>query len=302
MAEQPELTPRRRPHRPSREQVRRRRLVALAVVVLALIAAGVAIAVAIPHAHHTSAPPPPPAPPKPFRVIFPEGFTRVQMADRVAAVAKIAHRKSGKRIALTARSYLNATRTLIVPCVTPHRQAKVEGFLFPATYDFLAQTTSKQLVHDQVEAFCDNWAKVSLAYAKSKNLTAYDVITIASMIERETVVPAERKLVAAVIYNRLHAGMALGIDATLRYGLKIPPTESIRESQLQNPTPFNTRVHTGLPPTAIANPGMASIQAAAHPAKVDYLYFVRKPDKVHNFFTASATEFQQYECEHGYGC
>ena len=112
------------------------------------------------------------------------------------------------------------------------------------------------------------------------------------MIEKETPAPEERPLVAAVIYNRLHDGMKLGIDATLRYGLDIPPTESIHESQLQNPNPYNTRNGIpGLPPTPIANPGLASLQAAAHPAKVNYLYFVRKPDKKHHFFTASSAAF-----------
>jgi uncharacterized YceG family protein len=186
--------------------------------------------------------------------------------------------------------------------VSPHRWKNAEGFLFPATYDFVAATTSRQLVQDQLQAFCANWRQVNRSYATSKNLTAYDILKIASMIERETLAPDERRLVAAVIYNRLHDQMALGIDATLRYGLNISPTKSILESQLQNPTPYNTRLHLGLPPTPIANPGLASIQAAAHPAKVDYLYFVRKPDKVHNFFTASASAFAQYECAHGYGC
>jgi UPF0755 protein len=96
--------------------------------------------------------------------------------------------------------------------------------------------------------------------------------------------------------------MPLGIDATLRYGLHIAPDQSIRESQLQSGSPYNTRNRAGLPPTPIANPGLASLQAAAHPAKVDYLYFVRKPDKVHHYFTASASAFAQYECAHGYGC
>jgi UPF0755 protein len=105
-----------------------------------------------------------------------------------------------------------------------------------------------------------------------------------------------------VIYNRLHARMQLGIDATLRYGLHIPPTAAIRESQLHDPTPYNTRDRVGLPPTPIANPGLASLRAAAHPAKVDYLYFVRTPDHRHHFFTASASAFNQYECAHGYGC
>jgi uncharacterized YceG family protein len=224
------------------------------------------------------------------------------MAERVGAVAEIAQRKRRGRVRLAAPAYLKATQRLAVPCFTPKLRDKVEGFLFPATYDFLAKTTAAQLARDQVQAFCRNWRKVDLAYAKSKNLTPYDVLTIASMVEKEAQAPEERRLVAAVIYNRLHAQMPLGIDATLRYGLNIPPDESIRESQLQSSSPYNTRNRLGLPPTPIANPGLASIRAAAHPAKVDYLYFVRKPDKVHHFFTASASEFAQYECAHGYGC
>jgi uncharacterized YceG family protein len=235
-------------------------------------------------------------------VIFPEGFTRAQMADRVAAVSKIAQRKRGKAVKLARAPYLAATKTVSLPCFTPHRRTKVEGFLFPATYDFLGKTTSKQLVGEQLQAFCTNWRKVDLSYAKSKNLTPYDVLIIASMVEKETLAPSERPLVAAVIYNRLHQRMPLGIDATLRYGLDIKPTESIRQSQLDSNSPYNSRKVLGLPPTPIANPGLASIRAAAHPAKVDYLYFVRKPDKVHHFFTASASAFAQYECAHGYGC
>ncbi len=121
------------------------------------------------------------------------------------------------------------------------------------------------------------------------------------MIEREAKAPRERPLIAAVIYNRLHDRMPLGIDATLRYGLHIPPTESITKSQLASDNPYNTRRHPGLPPTPIANPGLASLQAAAHPAGVDYLYFVRKPDHVHHFFTASAAAFERYLDAHGYG-
>ncbi|HEY7536899.1 MAG TPA: endolytic transglycosylase MltG, partial [Gaiellaceae bacterium] len=162
------------------------------------------------------------------------------------------------------------------------------------------RTTAKQLVTAQLTAFCRNWSKLDMSYARSKNLTPYDVLTIASMIEKEAAVPSERPLVAAVIYNRLRARMTLGIDATLRYGLDIPPTEAIRRSQLADPTPYNTRLHAGLPPTPIANPGLASLQAAAHPAKVSYLFFARKRDHVHHFFTASEAEFQQFLAS-GYG-
>ena len=123
---------------------------------------------------------------------------------------------------------------------------------------------------------------------------------LASMVEGEAQVPSERPLVAAVIYNRLHAHMPLGIDATLRYGLHIPPTESLTQSELQNPTPYNTRMHGGLPPTPINNPGIAALEAAANPAKVDYLYFVRKPDHKHHYFTANYQDFLQHEAQYGY--
>jgi UPF0755 protein len=97
--------------------------------------------------------------------------------------------------------------------------------------------------------------------------------------------------------------MALGIDATLRYGLHIPPTESIHQSQLETASPYNTSAlggHVGLPPTPIGNPGLASLQAAAHPAHVNFLYFVRKPDKKHHFFTDNLDAFNAYKAAHGY--
>jgi uncharacterized YceG family protein len=296
--------PVRRPTGPSPALVRRRRVVALVAAVLAVAGVFAAVWWAVPHVRHEAAPPPPPPPPppKPFRIVFPEGFTRAQMADRVSAVKKIALRKRHKQVALTRAQYLVATRSATVPCFGRAPRTNLEGFLFPATYDFLRMTTSRQLARKQLDAFCQNWRKIDLAYARSKNLTPYDVLIVASMVEKETLAPDERPLVAAVIYNRLHEQMPLGIDATLRYGLHIPPTKSIRESQLQSDSPYNTRKRAGLPPTPIGAPGLASIQAAAHPAKVKYLFFVRKPDKVHHFFTANASEFNRYACAHGYGC
>ena len=135
---------------------------------------------------------------------------------------------------------------------------------------------------------------MDLRYARSRNLTPYDVLIIASMIEKETAIPRERRLVSAVIYNRLRHGMPLGIDATIRYGLDIPGTESLTKEALRSDSPYNTRLRPGLPPTPIANPGLDSLQAAAHPAKVDYLYFVRKPDCRSHFFTADVNAFFNY--------
>ena len=295
--------PVKKPRGPSPEQIRRRRIAALTAIVGAVIAIVVAVVIALPHVRSSSTVTPTVVPPpKPFRVIFPEGFDRKQMIQRVEAVAKIARRKSGKPVALSGKAYGLATKRAVLPCFAPHRQTNLEGFLFPATYDFLATTTSRELANDQLHTFCVNWTSVDLSYARKKNLTPYDVLIIASMVEKETLAPDERPLVAAVIYNRLHARMPLGIDATLRYGFNIPPTKSILQSQLDSTNPYNSRKLPGLPPTPIANPGLASIQAAAHPAKVDFLYFVRKPDRVHHFFTASDTAFARYECAHGYGC
>ena len=122
------------------------------------------------------------------------------------------------------------------------------------------------------------------------------------MIEKETAIPRERRLVSAVIYNRLRHRMPLGIDATIRYGLDIPGTKSLTKEALRSPSPFNTRIHAGLPPTPIANPGLASIRAAANPARVDYLYYVRKPKSLSHYFTADEHDFLRKVCEYGYAC
>ena len=315
------------PRRPSARQVVRRRTVALAVLVLLLGGLGWLAVAAIggggdssgesTNAHVTTSSSliystetvitdgktteTVVAMPKPFHVIFPEGFTIAQMAERVGAVKRIAEHERHVKPLLSTRGYFAAVRRAGTPPCFAGRARSEEGFLFPATYEFFKQTTATQLVQDQQDVFCESWQHVNLAYARSKNLTPYDVLIIASMVEKETLAPDERPLVAAVIYNRLHKRMPLAIDATLRYGLNIPPTESIHESQLQSNSPYNTRNHSGLPPTPIASPGLASMQAAAHPAKVSYLYFVRKPDKKHHFFTASYRAFHDYSNAHGYG-
>jgi uncharacterized YceG family protein len=240
------------------------------------------------------------SPPKEIlRIVFPEGFTRKEMAERIEAVNEIALEERGIETSLRPRAYLRATddpETL--PAGFKNADAPtLEGFLFPATYDFTEDTTSEELVADQLEAFEDAWAQIDMEYARSKKLTPYDVLIIASMIEKEVQVPRERALVSAVIYNRLREGMPLGIDATIRYGYDIPPTQAILQSQLDADHPYNTRKRVGLPPTPISNPGLASLQAAAHPADSDFLYFVRKADCKSHFFTASEQEFFDYSRE-----
>jgi UPF0755 protein len=277
---------------------------------LGLLLAGLGIAVwlvslAVGGVRDDPAPPPetvavrPPA----LKIIFPEGFTRAQMAERIKAVNEIARERRNISPKLSAAAYLRATATSRIPgkFAEDGKRRPLEGFLFPASYQFEPKTTARQLINRQLEAFERAWSQVDLSYAESRNLTPYDVLIIASLIEKEVVAPEERALVSAVIYNRLRNRMTLGIDATIRYGLGVPATESLRESHLEDLNPYNTRKHAGLTPTPIANPGLASMQAAAHPADVDYLYFVRKPDKVHHFFTASKREFDNYARAHGFG-
>jgi len=169
----------------------------------------------------------------------------------------------------------------------------LEGLLFPATYELRRGATARTLVSEQLAAFARNMSQVDESYARTKNLTTWDVVTIASMIEREAQVPAERKLIAAVIYNRLKQGIPLGIDATVRYATG-NWQQPLTRSQLAIDSPYNTRTKAGLPPGPIGNPGLASLQAAARPARVGYLYYVVKPGTCgEHAFSSTFAEFER---------
>jgi hypothetical protein len=265
---------------PSRDKtVLFRRLIALALVLL------VALAVygLLTRGGDDSAPVPKgPATLKTESVTIPEGYTRSQ----IAGVAKDAG-LSGDYEKATAK----APKGFDIAKTGAPKDASLEGFLFPATYELEKGASVDALVKDQLSAFDDNISQVNLKDAEKKNLTMYDVVTIASMIEREVLVPKERPLVAAVIYNRLSQGIPLGIDATLRYDLD-NFDKPLTETDLQTDSPYNTRIVTGLPPTPIANPGLDSLKAAADPANVDYLYYVVKPGTCgEHFFTNDYDEF-----------
>jgi UPF0755 protein len=156
------------------------------------------------------------------------------------------------------------------------RGATLEGFLFPSTYDLREPVSIRTLVADQLAAFKSALARVNLGYARSRHLTPYDVLTVASIVEDEAATAHDRPLVASVIYNRLRFHMPLGMDSTTRFAVGNYATP-LTASQLASPSPYNTRNHAGLPPGPIGNPGIAAIEAAAHPAITSYLYFVVKP-------------------------
>src|SRR4051794_27828205 len=220
-----------------------------------------------------------PAVAKTVKLTIPEGRSRHEIVPLV------------KQLGLKG-SYLAATNRSPRALGGPRSAHNLEGYLFPATYQLRPGANVRALVKQQLATFRSAFSKVNLRYARHKNLTRYDVLIIASMIEREAQLPGDRPLIAAVIYNRLHRGMPLGIDATLRYALN-DWTHPLRVSQLQSNSPYNTRTHQGLPPTPIRNPGLSSLQAAAHPAHKPYLFYVVKPcGNGGHAFSSTEAQFQ----------
>ena len=243
--------------------VKRRRRTAFIGLALVLVLGAVAAALTYRHFHRDA---PPPVVLKTITVTIPEGYSREQTAQ----VAKEA--------GLTG-SYMKASKGY-------------EGFLFPDTFELEKGAPAADLVQLQLQDFKRRVAGVDMSYARSKNLTTRDVVTIASMIEREAQLEKERPLIAAVIYNRLHEGMPLGIDATIRFATG-NSEEPLTESELAVDSPYNTRLNVGLPPGPIGSPGLASIEAAAHPAKVDYLFYVVKPGTCgEDAFSSSEAQFE----------
>ncbi|MEX0993702.1 MAG: endolytic transglycosylase MltG [Solirubrobacterales bacterium] len=218
-------------------------------------------------------------PVKVIDIVVPEGLDRSRIAPIVA--------RSGIK-----GDYLQASaNTSLIPARRYGAQnaKNLEGFLFPATYELKPGATAEQFVRKQIQGFDLNLAGVNMSYARKKNLNVYDVVTIASMIEGEASLGRERPLVAAVAYNRLEQGIPLGIDATTRFETR-NWTEPLTQSTLAADTPYNTRINAGLPPGPIGNPGLASLKAAARPAKAGYLYYVAKPGTCgeHAFSSTSA--------------
>lgn len=265
MAEDPEaLRAERRQQQREQERKRRRRAIALiASVPLAIIL----MAAAIVYASRDQPPPPPPE--EPLRTItltVPEGYSRAQTAELA--------REAGLR-----GDYMKASEG--------H-----EGYLFPDTFELEKAAPAADLVRLQLQDFQRRFGSVDMSYARSKNLTKDDVVTIASMVEEEAQLDKERPLIAAVIYNRLREGIPLGIDATVRFATG-NYSEPLTESELAVDSPYNTRVNAGLPPGPISSPGLASLEAAAQPAKAGFLYYVVKPGACgEHSFSSSDAEFQ----------
>lgn len=254
---------------------------ALAVLALVLVAGAVWLAIDRLAKHNAA--PKPTAAPAVMRVLVPEGETRRQIGARAHAAGL-----AGSYLSASKRSSLLNPAHYGAPAGTPN----LEGFLFPATYDLYRGDPAGRLVHEQLIAFTERFGDEEIRRARELHITPYQLLIVASMVEREAQLSGDRAKVAAVIYNRLRLGMELGIDATLRYALN-DYTHPLTTAQLALHSPYNTRLHRGLPPTPIDNPGLAAIAAAAHPANVGYLYYVDAPDGCGDLvFSATSAQFE----------
>jgi UPF0755 protein len=221
-----------------------------------------------------------PTPAKTVTMVIPEGWRLTQIADRAAKDLGV----SGPEVLALAQS-----GTLSLPPYLPAGSSTAEGFLFPKTYEFVkGKVTPKGVVDTMLKQFGAEAKGLPWAAAKKRHLSPYEVVIIASMIEREAANDAERPKIASVIYNRLRSKTPLYIDATLDY-VDPNPADGLTVSDLAMNSPYNTRKVRGLPPTPIASPGRASIKAALKPANTPYVYYVLC-GKTHRF-TASYSQF-----------
>ena len=216
-------------------------------------------------------------------LVIPEGFT---IADIARAVGALPH------MGLSAQKFLAAADGGAVRSpYEPTGSNNLEGLLFPATYSVRQGQTEVDVLEQMIGTFDDRAQSLGLPAAAAKlGLSPYQVVTVASIVEREAKLAGDRPFVASTVYNRLRIGMSLGADSTQTYYLRLTnPTIQPTPAQLDQPSPYNTRVHKGLPPTPIANPGLASLSAAANPPSTAFLYFVEtNPDGKLGFATNTA--------------
>ncbi len=276
---------RRPPRRPAAVEATlwRRRLLALVAIVV-LLAAAVILLTRLGGGGETPAAGPAPSV-KTTDVTIPEGLT----ATEIAKVAKQAGLKGDY-----AKAEKQAAKKFDVHKRGGPKDATLEGFLFPATYEVEKGASVADLIDKQLyEGFEPNFAEVDMAKAKKAGFSEYDVVTIASMIEREVQVPKEAPKVAAVIYNRIAQGIPLEIDATVRYAIGNDFSKALDPADLEVDSPYNTYRFQGLPAGPISNPGLNALKAAADPSGDDYLYYVVKPDTcpAEHFFTDDYDEF-----------
>jgi UPF0755 protein len=210
-----------------------------------------------------------------IRFTIPEGFTLEQIADTLERVGLIDRERF-----FAAVDPKNVASPLVRQ-IPDHSGLKypLEGYLFPETYELKEGATEQDIVNRMVDELERKLSQLPgwEAQLHKLGISFHEMMTIASLIEREVVVAEERPIVSGVIYNRLHKGWNLQIDATVQYSLD-EPKERLLHKDLEVDSPYNTYLHPGLPPGPIASPSLASIEAALYPAESEYMFYVTKKD------------------------
>lgn len=245
------------------------------------------------------------------RLVIPEGFTIFDIANRIAEfTAKNQPERSGtvdrgdtgSPLIYTDKDVLAMLNdSSLVRDISPDAQ-NLEGYMYPSTYEVDPKSTPQEMIYMMVNQFRKVWKPEWTEKAKAMGRTPHEIVTIASLIETETGVPAERPMVASVIYNRLAKRIPLGIDQTNVYIAKMQGRwdGTIHKSDLEVISPYNTRKFPGLPPGPISSVSANSIEAALNPAQTDYIFYVRNVqlnDGSHWFY-ASAAEFEKGKAEY----
>ena len=246
------------------------------------------------------------------RITVPEGFTRFDIAKRIADYIKkntvvenrdpLVPLQPSQMLAMDEKQIVTLMNdTSLVKDISPEAK-NLEGYMYPSTYDLAPDSTPEKIIATMVGQFRKIWKPEWTEKARAMGRTPHEIVTIASLIETETGVPSERPIVASVIYNRLGINIPLGIDQTAVYIAKMENRwdGTINRSDLDSTSPYNTRKYAGLPPGPISSVSESAIEAALNPATSDYLYYVRNVqlnDGSHWFYS-SAAEFEKGKAEY----
>ncbi len=218
------------------------------------------------------------------RLTIVEGWTRWDIANAMAKVPGLKIEDPNEALELM-------NDVSLIKDLDPEAN-NLEGYLYPATYEFPPETKARELIAMMVKRFRATWKPDWIAKANEMKMTPRQIVTAASLIETEAKLETDRPIIAAVIYNRLKLAMPLGIDSSVIYASKLEGKwrndGKVYKSDIDRRSPYNTRLHAGLPPGPIASPGESSLHAALNPDQDDYLYYVREPsrdDGAHNFYS-----------------
>ena len=205
-----------------------------------------------------------------YRVTIPEGYNLIQIAGIVS------------KMGLTeAPTFIRSANDPVIVNALGVEAGSLEGYLFPDTYHFPKGLPLDEIMGTMVNRFREIFSKEWQERARQMDMSVHQVVTLASIIEKETGAAFERPLIASVFHNRLAKGMRLSSDPTVIYGIK-DFDGNLTRKHLTTATPYNTYMNKGLPPGPIANPGLASLEAALYPAETDYLYFVSNAEALHH--------------------